>query len=281
MACSAAAGAGGRAACRASADAEHRLRLALVARRLVRQVGDLRDVGELAGERRDLRVALLRVHVVRDEVLLEPGGVLRRAVADPLLDRERRDVAVRSRDADERRHRRADRRRVAQAEPGDVVQVRGGRDVGVEQRRQVAAAELLALRRRTRPRRAAGRCSCSVGGAGHRGLRGGAFDREPASAGVLPVVGVLRADRAQRRRSCSACRRGAVERRAWRRPRRRSSSGARRAARSTSAGVSIVATAGYPIASSCAFSLGRGDDRRLDESRPSTDRHRRRRRSPS
>ena len=134
---------------------------------------------------------------MRHEVLQEALRVLRRAVADPLLDVELSDVAVRGGDADERRHRRADRRRVAEAIARHVVEVRRDRGhVGVEIRLQVAAADLVAvgvvpggdqLRAGVRARR------------GYRGLRRRALNGEPASAGVLPVVGALGAHRADRR----------------------------------------------------------------------------------
>ena len=64
--------------------ADDRRRLALVARRRVRQRDLLGDVGELRGELVEPRVDLGRVHVVVEEALLEARHVGRELLAEPL-----------------------------------------------------------------------------------------------------------------------------------------------------------------------------------------------------
>ena len=77
-----------------------------------------------------------------------------------------------------------------------MVEVRGGRDVGVEDGRELAGAELRAVGGEPGRHAAAGRCRSGARLRRDRGLGGRALDREVAAGDVLPVVGALGADRA-------------------------------------------------------------------------------------
>ena len=174
--------------------ADHRRRLVHVAPGLLGRLDRLGDGRELGGQGLDALVALLRHVVARVEVREEGGGQPGRRRVGPGLGLQRVDVAVRGRDLDRGRHGES----VALgADPvaGDVVLVVVRVDVGVEERVQVAAAELVAggVIPGGHELRAGVGAAGARGRVGARDLRVGRvrLDRDVAARGVLVVVGAL------------------------------------------------------------------------------------------
>ena len=173
---------------RRRAVAQHRLGLALIAARLLRQLVDLRDVRELGREVAHLLVRLLRVVVVGHETRKEARRG--RVRGDPLADVERVDVAVGGGDLDRRRKYGAVAL-VADPEDRVVVLVVVRVEAVVVPDPEVAAAQAVAGRvvplgchhraRRGDPAQT-GRLRVGVGG----------LDREEAPDVVLVVVRALR-----------------------------------------------------------------------------------------